>query len=171
MRFRTFLITGVEVLQSGGEHWQSSAWPAKHWRENTGRWRLYTVAIDSHVSSALANRRYGGPVEGIVIALEIADFSQWPKNSFTVEGKVPSFKTKYRDLWCFAKLDWSEIQTLTLKQQYAAYCETVIEAVNSVQLAKRKPKGFDASSFSIELADTLSNAKVSKLTRSASEQT
>ena len=118
---------------------------------------------------ALADRSYGGPVEGIVIALEIADFTQWPTNSFSAEGTVPSFKTKYRDLWCYAKLDWREIQYLTLKQQYAAYCESMVEAVNRFHLAKREPKGFDVASFSIELADALGHAKVSKLTRSASQ--
>jgi hypothetical protein len=73
MRYRTFLVTGVEVLHLGGQRWESNAWSAEHWKENKGRLRLFTMAIDEHVSAAFKGRSYGGPVDGIVVALEVAD--------------------------------------------------------------------------------------------------
>ena len=91
MRFRHFLVTGVEVLQVGGQRWESNAWPPEHWRENKGRFRLHTPAIDDQVSASLKGRSYGGPVEGVVVALEVADFSEWPANTFVKPEAAPSF--------------------------------------------------------------------------------
>ena len=169
MRFRTFLVTGVEVLQAGTQYSQGNAWPAKHWREHKGRWRLFTVAIDDYLTREFSGKFYGGSVEGIVIALEIADFSAWPEKTFVSDDCVLSYKTKHRDLWCFAKLNWTDIQHLTLKQQWVAYSEAVLQAINRIPLAKRKPKGFDAASFSMDISSSLLDAKVSKLTRSAAK--
>src|SRR5262245_36807163 len=110
MRFRTFLVTGVEVLHQGGQNWESNAWPPEHWRKHKGRWRLFTVAIDEYVRTALKGKHYGGRVEGCVVALEVADFKQWPSSAFARANATPSFKHKHCDLWCFAKLDWQDIQ-------------------------------------------------------------
>lgn len=167
MRFRTFLVTGVEVLQLGGQRWESNMWPDEHWRENKGRFRLYTVAIDEQVSSAMSNKYYGGPVEGIVIALEVAAFDKWPETTFARHRKVPSFKPKYRDLWCFAKLDWNQIQSLTLKQQFAAYSNAVFESIDRIKESKRKPNGFLVQEFAADLRMTFESMKVSTLTRAA----
>jgi hypothetical protein len=167
MRFRTFLVTGVEVLQLGGQHWESNAWPIEHWRENAGRFRLFTIAIDEHVSRALESRSYGGPVEGIVVALEVAAFNQWSESSFTKLNTAPSFKPKSRDLWCYAKLDWVQIQNLTLKQQFKAYVDAVLEALDWLRVTKRKPKGFRVEECSRDLRCVMSILKVSSLTRAA----
>lgn len=166
MRFRTFLVTGVEVLELGGQHWQSNAWPPEHWREHKGRFRLFTIAIDEQLSSALKSKNYGGLVEGIVVALEVASFDQWPETTFTKINTPPSFKPKSRDLWCYAKLDWMSIQNLTLKQQFKAYTEAVIEALDRINIAKRKPKGFLAEDCSKDLRHILGTLKASTLTRS-----
>jgi hypothetical protein len=167
VRFTTFLVTGVEVLQLGGQRWESNAWSPAHWRLNKGRFRLFTVAIDEQVTRALARRTYGGNVEGIVVAPEIADFKKWPKGMFTANDAVPSFKPKRRDLWCYAKLDWKKIQSMTLRQQYSAYCEAVLAALNRVQVAKRKPRGFLADRLVNDLRSIFAELKVSTLTRSA----
>jgi hypothetical protein len=167
MRFRTFLVTGVEVLHLGGQHWESNAWPPEHWREHKGRFRLFTIAIDEQVSSALRSRSYGGRVEGLVVALEVAAFDQWPEVAFTKKNTPPSFKPKSRDLWCYAKLDWLKIQNLTLKEQLKAYTEAVIQAIDRVSEAKRKPKGFLVDECSTELRQVLGCLKASTLTRSA----
>jgi hypothetical protein len=167
MRFRHFLVTGVEVLQVGGHRWESNAWPEEHWRENTGRFRLHTPAIDDELSEYLKSRSYGGPVEGIVIALEVADFSEWPTNTFAKREATPSFKPKYKDLWCFAKLDWSRVKDMTLREQYAAYTEAVLYAVRKFHLSKKKPKGFQVEDFLSDLEAALKSLKPSKLTRAA----
>ena len=169
MRFRTFLVTGVEVLQLGGQHWESNAWPPEHWREHRGRFRLFTVAIDEQVSRAFETKNYGGPVEGIVVALEVASFDQWPEMAFTRKNTPPSFKPKNRDLWCYAKLDWVQIQDLTLKEQLKAYTEAVVEAIDRMITAKRKPKGFLVEECATDLRQILGNLKASTLTRSAHE--
>jgi hypothetical protein len=169
MRFRTFLVTGAEVLQLGGQHWESSAWPPEHWREHKGRFRLFTVAIDEQVSRALKSKDYGGLVEGIVVALEVAAFDQWPEMTFTKKNTPPSFKPKNRDLWCYAKLDWTQIQNLTLKQQLKAYTDAVIEAIDRMSAAKRKPKGFLVEECTTDLRQILCNLRASTLTRSAYE--
>jgi hypothetical protein len=167
MRFRTFLVTGVEVLQLGGQHWESNAWPAEHWRKHKGRFRLFTIAIDEQVSEALRLKNYGGPVEGIVVALEVAAFDQWPEMTFAKNDAPPSFKPKHSDLWCYAKLDWTAIQNLTLKQQFKAHTEAVLEAIDRTSDAKRKPKGFLVHECTSDLRDILRNMKASKLTRAA----
>lgn len=167
MRFRTFLVTGVEVLQLGGQHWESNAWPPEHWREHKGRFRLFTIAIDEQVSKALESRTYGGAVEGIVVALEVAAFNQWPEMTFMKTNTPPTFKLKHRDLWCYAKLDWLKIQDLTLKQQFKAYADAVLEALDRMNIAKRKPKGFLVDECSRDLRGILSNLKASALTRAA----
>jgi hypothetical protein len=167
MRFRTFLVTGVEVLHLGLQHSQSNAWPPNHWREHKGRFRLFTIAIDEQVAEALKGKNYGGPVEGIVIVLEVADFDQWPAMAFTKIGTTPSFKPKHRDLWCYAKLDWTQIQNLTLKQQFEAYTRAVLEAIDRMSDAKRKPKGFFVQECISDLRGILCNLKASTLTRTA----
>jgi hypothetical protein len=167
MRFRHFLVTGVEVLQVGGQHWESNAWPEEHWRENKGRFRLHTPAIDDQLSESLKGRSYGGAVEGIVVALGVADFSEWPVNTFAKPEATPSFKPKYKDLWCFAKLDWSRIKDMTLREQYTAYTEAVLYAVRKFHLSKKKPKGFQVEDFLSDLEATLKALKPSKLTRAA----
>ena len=128
---------------------------------------MFTVAIDEQISSALKSRNYGGLVEGIVVALEVASFDQWPETTFTRANTPPSFKSKSRDLWCYAKLDWTNIQSLTLKQQFNAYTEAVIEALDRMSTAKRKPKGFLAKECATDLRQILGNLKASTLTRSA----
>ncbi|EHR70801.1 hypothetical protein BurJ1DRAFT_1955 [Burkholderiales bacterium JOSHI_001] len=167
MRFRHFLVTGVEVLQLGGQRWESNAWPPEHWRANKGRFRLHTPAIDDQISACLKGRSYGGPIEGVVIALEVADFSEWPTNTFAKADAAPSFKPKYKDLWCFAKLDWSHVKDLSLRQQYAAYTEAVLHAVRKFDLSKKKPKGFQLEDFLSDLEAILRGLKPSKLTRAA----
>lgn len=167
MRFNTFLVAGVEVLQLGGQHGESNAWSPTHWRRNKGRFRLFTVAIDEQVTRALAGRTYGGAVEGIVVALEVADFKKWPSMVFTTKDASPTFKPKRRHLWCYAKLDWKKIQSMTLKQQYNAYCEAVLAALNRIHVAKQKPRGFEADNFVNDLRAILAELKVSTLTRSA----
>lgn len=168
MRFRHFPITGVEVLHLGGQHWESNAWPAEHWRQNKGRWRLHTPAIEDQVSSYLERSNYGGPVEGVVIALEIADFSEWPPQTFAKSDAAPSYKPSHKDLWCFAKLDWRKVKDMTLRQQFAAYTEAVIYSVQKFELSRRKPKGFRATEFQRDLQNALKSLKPSTLTLAAS---
>ncbi|MET3138479.1 hypothetical protein AAKU61_002849 [Undibacterium sp. GrIS 1.2] len=167
MRFHTFLVTGVEVLQLGGQHWESNAWPLEHWHQHKGRFRLFTIAIDEQVSKALESKNYGGSVEGIVVALEVAAFGQWPEMTFTKNDTPPSFKPKHRDLWCYAKLDWTTIQNLTLKQQFKAYTNAVLEAIDRMSDAKRKPKGFLVHECTSDLRGILGSMKASTLTRAA----
>jgi hypothetical protein len=167
MRYRTFQVTGIEVLQLGCQHAESNAWPAKHWRENKGRLRLFTTAIDEQVSAALVGRSYGGPVEGIVVALEIADFAAWPPGTFAKKDSTTSYKPSSRDLWSFAKLDWRHIQYMTISQQFSAYSEAVLKSLRSFEQSKRKPKGFAAQEFMADLDAILSSLKPSKLTRAA----
>jgi hypothetical protein len=167
MRFRHFLVTGVEVLQLGGQRWESNAWPPEHWRENKGRLRLHTPAIDDQVSASLNGKSYGGPVEGVVVALEVADFSEWPATAFAKPEATPSFKPRYKDLWCFAKLDWSHIKDMTLREQYAAYTEAVLDAVRQYHMSRRKPKGFQVEDFLSDLEAILKSLKPSTLTRAA----
>lgn len=125
------------------------------------------MAIDEEVSSALKSKNYGGLVEGIVVALEVAAFDNWPEMAFTKKNTPPSFKPKSRDLWCYAKLDWLGIQNLTLKEQLKAYNEAVIEAIDRMSEAKRKPKGFLVDECSADLRHVLGSLKASTLTRSA----
>lgn len=165
MRFRTFLVTGVEVLHLGGQHWESNSWPAEHWRQNKGRFRLFTEAIDEQISGLLQSRSYGGLVEGIVVALEVASFDQWPAMAFSKPEAPPSFKHKHRDLWCFAKLDWTRIQGLSLKLQFLAYVEAVLESLGRINMAERKPKGFDAERCALELRIALNSLRPSSLSR------
>jgi hypothetical protein len=170
MRFDTFLVTGVEVLHQGGQSWQSNMWPPEHWKANKGRWRLFTPGIDDHVASELKDRNYGNSVEGLVVALEVADFRNWPSSTFVKVGKTPSFKRSHRDIWCFAKLDWKKIQRLTLSEQYQAYCNSVLASVGGIRTWRNKPKGFDIDAFETDLRDALSIGRVSRMTRVAFER-
>ena len=139
--------------------------PTEHWQEHRGRFRLFTIAIDEQVAKALKPKSYGGSVEGIVVALEVAAFDHWPENTFTKINTAPTFKPKHRDLWCYAKLDWTQIQSMTLKQQFQAYIDAVLEALDRLNIAKRKPKGFLVDECSRELRRVLNSLKVSTLTR------
>jgi hypothetical protein len=170
MRFHTFLVTGIEVLHQGGQNWQSNMWPPEHWRANKGRWRLFTPGIDDYVTSELKDRNYGNLVEGLVVALEVADFKSWPSSTFAKVGKAPSFKRTRRDIWCFAKLDWKKIQRLTLSEQYQAYCNSVLASVGGIRTWRNKPKGFDIDAFETDLRDVFSSGRVSQMTRAASER-
>ena len=165
MRFSTFLVTGKEVLHLGGETWESNLWPPSHWRANKGRWRLFTTEIDAFVSRELKGKTYGGDVEGLVVALEVADFLAWPVQTFAPRDAVPSYKTKRRDLWCFAKMDWLEIHLLTVRQQYLAYSNAVLAALHRFGATKRKPKGFDATALELDLAAIFASGKSSQFTR------
>jgi hypothetical protein len=167
MRFRTFLVTGIEVLHLGGQNWESNAWPPEHWRKNKGRWRLFTMAIDEYLSAELRGLKFGPTVGGLVMALEVADFASWPTSTFAAADASPSYKPKHRDLWCFGKLNWPDIQSLTLKQQYEAYVNCVIRAIERVTSAKRKPRDFDVDGFRNKVAEALARGKPSHFTRAA----
>lgn len=80
---------------------------------------------------------------------------------------APSYKRKHRDLWYFAKLEWREVQLLTLKQQYQAYCAAVLAAVRKVATTKGMPKGFSPRAFESDLASALARGKASHFTRAA----
>jgi hypothetical protein len=165
MRFNTFFVKGVEVLQLGGQHWTSNAWPAEHWRENKGRWRIHMPAVDTYLSGALGDQVFGGGVEGIVLALEIADFASWPTSTFASREKAFSYKRKHRDLWCYGKIDWLEVQHLSLSLQYAAVGECILASINRVIDARGAPKDFDANGLHSALADALARGKPSRFTR------
>jgi hypothetical protein len=167
MRFRTFLVTGVEVLHLGGEKWESSTWPSKHWRENKGRWRLFTLAIDEYVSAQLQRLKFGPTVDGLVLALEVADFASWPATTFAAVDASPSYKRKYRDVWLYGKLNWIDMQHLTLKQQYEAFTDCVLCAIERSKAAKRKPRDFDINGFQAKIAEVLASGKPSQFTRAA----
>lgn len=164
MRYRTCLVTGVEVLHLGGQLWECNAWPPEHWKSNKGRWRLVTPAIDDHLNAALSDMSFGPVVESFVLALEVADFAEWPTGTFAPEGARHSYKTKSRELWCIGKLDWKAIQGLTVTQQYEAYKQCVADAVARLQHAKRKLKDFDVEAFRNALSAILARGKPSDFT-------
>ena len=77
MHFRTFLKTGIELLHIGGQHLESSSWPIEHWKQNSGRWRLFTPAIDAFLNRQLSNASFGTSIDKFVLILEVADFEAW----------------------------------------------------------------------------------------------
>jgi hypothetical protein len=167
MRFRTFFVAGVEVLQLGGEKWESNTWPPEHWRTNSGRWRLATEAIDAHMATELHGLRFGPTVDGFVLALEVADLGRWPAGAFTASNAPPSYKRKHRDLWCFGQLDWLDIQFLTLEEQYEHYGRCLLGAIGRLNEASRMPRGFEIDAFRSRVADALARGGVSQFTRAA----
>jgi hypothetical protein len=167
MRFRTFLVTGVEVLHLGGDKLESNTWPAEHWRTEGGRWRIATEAIDAHMSTALSGLTFGPTVDGFVLALEIADFSKWPPGTFAPKNAPHSFKRKYRDLWCFGKLDWLDIRLLPVEQQYEQYKQCVLTTIERLKGAKRMPRDFALGEFEEKIADALSSGNPLQFTRAA----
>ena len=167
MRFRTFLITGVEVLHLGGEKFESNQWPPEHWRKESGRWRIATEAIDVHMSTELSGLTFGPTVDGFVVALEIADFSRWPASTFAPKDAPHSFKRKYRDLWCFGKLDWLDVKSLTLEEQYKQYAGCVRATIGRLRNAKRMPREFALDHFEAKVTDALARGDPSQFTRAA----
>ena len=171
MRYRTFLVTGMEVLQLGGQGWVSNGWPIEHWRAHSGRWRLFTSAIDEFVSRELNRATFGSTVDGLVVALEIADFAAWPTKAFARPDAPHSYKPKYRDWWCFAKLTWPEVMNLSLAQQYRAYVTVVLASIQRLEVAPRKPRGLDVPAMRGALAAVFARGKPSQFTRATSRAT
>jgi hypothetical protein len=168
MRFRTFLKTGVEVLHLGFQHADSNAWPLQHWRDNPGRWRLFTPGIDTYLTKAFASRSFGDSIDSFVLVLEVADFDSWgPGPGFSAPEGWTSYSPKSRELRSVGRLDWLEIQSLTAKQQLQKFGHAAVEAVERVARAKRRPKDFDVAGFALEIASLLRAAKISRLSRAA----
>jgi len=167
MRYLTFLRKGVEVLELGMQNAESNAWPPEHWRENKGRWRLYTPAIDTHLNQGLLGHSFGTSVEYFVLLLEIADFTSWGPTAFAPpEGRV-TYKPSRKELWSVGQLNWLQIQHLTPSQQLREYQQAAIAAIGRISAARRKPKDFAAPEFSNAVATLLESAQVSTLTRAA----
>ncbi|QSI32129.1 hypothetical protein GNX71_22120 [Variovorax sp. RKNM96] len=166
MRFRTFLTAGIEVLHLGAQKAESNAWPAEHWQTEKGRWKLYTPAIDAHLSDSLLPMSFGSSIEGFVLLLEVADFASWSHSNFfaKADGYV-SYRHKAKEVWSVGQLDWHEIKNLTPKRQLTAYAEALRIAVRNTTQAKRRPKSFDVEQFAQATADLLQQAKVSQLSR------
>jgi hypothetical protein len=166
MRFLTILKTGIEVLHLGAEHAESNMWTPDHWKQNKGRWRLYTPAIDAHLNQALAAESFGESVEHFVLVLEVADFASWggPPAFSPHEGRV-TYKPKSRELWSVGQIDWLQIRSLPLGEQYKAYQAAALEAVSRVSVAKRQPKHFAINEFANELTRSFKLGKVSQFSR------
>ena len=168
MRFHTFLKTGVEVLHLGAQHSQSDSWPAEHWKEHKGRWRLYTPAIDDFLNEELADKSFGSSIEVFVLLLEVADFIGWGVgNAFTGPEGFTRYKPKTKEIWSVGRIDWLDVQGLPAAKQLEAYGNALQFAATTVAHAKRKPREFDARAFSRAVSNKLRTAKVSQLSRSA----
>jgi hypothetical protein len=168
MHFRTFLKTGVEVLQLGGQHWQSNSWPIEHWKQNSGRWRLFTPAIDDFLNEALATVSFGTSIDNFVFLLEVADFEAWGVGiAFTGPEGFTRYKPKTKELWSVGRIDWTEIEDLPASQQFQAFGRALQFAIENTSRAKRKPRDFNAVAFAGTVVATLRSAKISQLSRSA----
>lgn len=168
MRFRTFLKTGVEVLHLGMQRAESNAWPIEHWRDNPGRWRLFTPGIDRYVTDALSGKAFGSSIDSFLLVLEIADFNAWGiGHVFSGPEGWTSYSPKSRELRSVGRLDWLDIQSLTARQQLQAFGLAATEAIERISQAKRRPRDFDASVCADEVARLLRAAKVSELSRAA----
>ena len=168
MRFRTFLKTGVEVLHLGMQHAESNAWPIERWRDNPGRWRLFTPGIDRYLTEGLTPKSFGASIDGFLLVLEVADFAAWGAGpAFSAPEGWTSYSPKSRELRSVGKLDWLDIQSLSAKQQLQAFGLASIEAIERVARAKRRPKDFDVAGCASEIASLLRTAKVSRLSRAA----
>jgi hypothetical protein len=168
MHFRTFLKTGVEVLHLGGQHWQSNSWPVEHWKQNSGRWRLFTPAIDDFLNEELAGMSFGTSIDRFVLLLEVADFEAWGVGvAFTGPDGFTRYKHKTKEVWSVGRMDWTEVQNLPASQQLRAFAGALQFAIANVSQAKRKPRDFDAKAFAEAVASKLRPAKVSQLSRAA----
>ena len=168
MHFRTFLKTGVEVLHLGGQHWQSNAWPPEHWKRNSGRWRLFTPAIDAFLNDELAGMSFGTSIDTFVLLLEVADFEAWGVSmAFTGPEGFVRYKYKTKEIWSVARIAWTEVQDLPARQQFKAFGGALQSAITNVSQAKRKPRDFHAEGFAEAVASRLRAARVSQLSRSA----
>jgi hypothetical protein len=167
MQFRTFLKTGIEVLHLGGQHWESNPWPLEHWKAHSGRWRLFTPAIDDFLNEELGGLSFGTSVDKFVLLLEVADFEAWGIGmTFTGPEGFTRYKPKSTEVWSVGRIDWTEIQDLPASQQLLAFARALQFAIAKVSQAKRKPKDFDAEAFSKAVAAKLHSAKISQLSRS-----
>ena len=168
MHFRTFLKTGVEVLHLGGQHWENPTWPIEHWQSNTGRWRLFTPAIDDFLNEDLIGRSFGTSVNEFVLLLEVADFEAWGEGvAFTGPQGFTRYKHKTMEVWSVGRIDWKEVQDLPAREQLQAFDKAARFALNKVTEAKRKPKDFDSEALGEAVSRRLRLAKVSTLSRSA----
>ena len=168
MRFRTFLKTGVEVLHLGGQNWQSNSWPQEHWKAHTGRWRLYTPAIDEFLNEALDGKSFGTSIEQFVLLLEVADFNAWGTGiAFSGPEGFTRYKHKTKEVWSVGRIDWLEVEALPASKQLSAYGNALQFAVENVARAKRRPRDFDTQAFALALSSKLRMAKISQLSRAA----
>jgi hypothetical protein len=167
MHFRTFLKTGVEVLHLGGQHWENPTWPIEHWRSNTGRWRLFTPAIDDFLNEDLIGTSFGPSVNKFVLLLEVADFEAWGEGvAFTGAEGFTRYKPKTMEVWSVGRIDWKEVQNLPARKQLQAFDKAARFALTRVGKAKRRPKDFDAEALAEAVSSRLRLAKVSALSRS-----
>ncbi len=168
MRFRTFLKTGVEVLHLGMQHAQSNAWPLEHWRDNPGRWRLFTPAIDEYLNDALGASSFGASIDSLFLVLEVADFKAWGDGiAFSSSEGWTSYSPKSRELRSVARLDWLDVRSMSAKGQLQALGLATVEAIQRVETAKRRPRSFDSARCASEIAVLFREAKVSQLSRTA----
>jgi hypothetical protein len=168
MHFRTFLKTGIEVLQLGGQHWESNSWPIEHWKQHSGRWRLFTPAIDDFLNEALTNLSFGTSIDKFVLLLEVADFEAWGVGiAFIGPEGFTRYKPKTKELWSVGRIDWTEIENLRARQQFQAFGHALQFAIENTSRAKRKPRDFNAAAFAETVAAKLRSAKLSQLSRSA----
>lgn len=168
MRVRTFLKTGVEVLHLGMQDAQSSEWPLEHWRDNPGRWRLFTPAIDEYLNDALAARSFGASIDSLFLVLEVADFKAWGEGiAFSSPEGWTSYSPKSRELRSVVRLDWLDVQSMPAKRQLQALGLAIVEAIQRIETAKRRPRDFDSARCASEVAALFGQAKVSQLSRAA----
>ena len=168
MHFQTFLKTGIEVLHLGGQNWESNAWPIEHWNSHKGRWRLFTPSIDDFINEDLANRSFGSSVDKFLLLLEVADFKAWGEGpAFTGSEGFTRYKHKSNEIRSVGRVDWTEVQDQTARQQLQVYELAFRFAIEKAEQAKRKPKDFDIAAFGDAVVQRLQIAKISLLSRSA----
>ncbi len=167
MKYVTFEMSGIEVLRLGCQHEESNAWPLEHWRRHDERWRLFTPAIDAYVTDKLVGKVYGSSVTGMLLQLEMADFSAWPPSPFRLETKRASFLQASGRVQCTAQLSWPEVGKLSLVKQFEAYVSAVMAAVDGLDGGLRIPKDFQAKQFKDDLFAAFKLAKPSQLTRTS----
>ncbi|WP_410497793.1 hypothetical protein [Chitinibacter sp. S2-10] len=159
MKFSFRIRTGGEVIFLGREHTRTVYYgePEEH-----GRWRVDLNVLEKLINDGLRDLHFGGYVDEFYCGLEIADIEGWG-NSFIKTRDYISLRPRMRAIVSVAQVDWLVVKDQSLEFQYLILLEQIVDCVERISTAKRKPAGFDASAMAKQMRNVLSQIQLNQI--------
>lgn len=143
MQFRVVVTTGSEV-NFAGESTKDRPTYYGGPPTDSGMWRINMPAFEAWLAARFAPLSLGSSIHEFVFGFEVAVLDEWG-DRFKATRDYVSYRPAGKRIVSVGQLEWMAVKDLGAKEQLALLGEALVAAIERVNIAKRKPRDFDAA--------------------------